>query len=225
MAPVVGTTKIQKPGVEKQSEPFRTVTQCTWRDASSQNHPAKRCPIDQVQSCIYTTMFARYSTRALVSTSLRSVVGRRQLSASKKLVSKLQTTSLRRASSVSTRRFKSSAAAAVLDDYDDDDDVVSDASIGHKAAAEQAVASTKTHEEAWMVNLGRGNDNEWLTGPRPEEWFTGLAPSKCPGKNKMFLSVYKNRVSGKGAVAKLSRWIGVPSSFSCWQQVSFGLRC
>ncbi len=38
--------------------------------------------------------------------------------------------------------------------------------------------------EAWMVNLGR-DDNEWLLGPRdPDEWFTGLKPSCCPGKFK-----------------------------------------
>lgn len=36
-------------------------------------------------------------------------------------------------------------------------------------------------QEAWMVNLGRG-DEEWLTGPRGGEWFTGLAPEVCPGE-------------------------------------------
>ena len=41
--------------------------------------------------------------------------------------------------------------------------------------------SSRTHHEAWMVNLGRG-DEEWLTGPRGEEWYTGLKPSLCPGE-------------------------------------------
>jgi hypothetical protein len=35
---------------------------------------------------------------------------------------------------------------------------------------------------AWMINLGRKNhDNEWLTGPRGREWFTGVHPRECPG--------------------------------------------
>jgi hypothetical protein len=40
----------------------------------------------------------------------------------------------------------------------------------------------KSHEESWMINLGRGNVNAWLTGVRSDEWFTGVIPSKCPGK-------------------------------------------
>ena len=36
-------------------------------------------------------------------------------------------------------------------------------------------------QEAWMVNLGRG-DEKWLTGPRDKEWFTGMAPDTCPGE-------------------------------------------
>eukprot|EP00536_Pseudo-nitzschia_multiseries_P011021 jgi/Psemu1/289448/fgenesh1_pg.356_\ len=39
-----------------------------------------------------------------------------------------------------------------------------------------------SHEEAWMINLGRSDNNEWLTGPRdPDEWFTGKQPEICPG--------------------------------------------
>ena len=35
-----------------------------------------------------------------------------------------------------------------------------------------------------MINLGRGNNDEWLLGPRDEdEWFTGLKPSTCPGSD------------------------------------------
>lgn len=34
---------------------------------------------------------------------------------------------------------------------------------------------------AWMINLGRNDDNEWLTGPRGREWFTGVHPRECPG--------------------------------------------
>lgn len=39
-----------------------------------------------------------------------------------------------------------------------------------------------SHEEAWMINLGRDDNNTWLTGPRDsDEWFTGKQPSICPG--------------------------------------------
>ena len=37
-------------------------------------------------------------------------------------------------------------------------------------------------QEEWNVNLGRNNDNEWLTGPRDCDWFTGVHPKDCPGK-------------------------------------------
>jgi hypothetical protein len=40
-----------------------------------------------------------------------------------------------------------------------------------------------SHEQAWKVNLGRGDDNRWLTGARSDDWFTGLSPKSCPGKH------------------------------------------
>ena len=55
-----------------------------------------------------------------------------------------------------------------------------DKSHGHAEALK--VRSTFA-KEAWMINLGRGDNNRWLLGPRdPDEWFTGLKPSSCPGK-------------------------------------------
>jgi len=32
-----------------------------------------------------------------------------------------------------------------------------------------------------MINLGRNGDNEWLTGDRPIDWYTGMHPLDCPG--------------------------------------------
>ncbi len=53
----------------------------------------------------------------------------------------------------------------------------------HDHAEAAKVRSTFSHEEAWMLNLGRGDNNEWLLGPRdPDEWFTGLKPTSCPGE-------------------------------------------
>lgn len=121
-------------------------------------------------------MFARQSTMALVRTSVGGK--RQQLSTSRKLALRLQKTSNRQKSTVSRHK---STAAALVDDYEDDIPVV-DPSIGHAAAVEARTNMETSHEEAWMVNLGRGNDNEWLTGPRPVEWFTGIEPTKCPGK-------------------------------------------
>lgn len=41
----------------------------------------------------------------------------------------------------------------------------------------------KSRKEAWMVNLGRGDNDKWLNGPRNNEWFTGVSPKdNCPGK-------------------------------------------
>jgi len=40
----------------------------------------------------------------------------------------------------------------------------------------------KSRMESWMVNLRGGYDDEWLTGPRAQEWFTGVSPNNaCPG--------------------------------------------
>jgi hypothetical protein len=64
---------------------------------------------------------------------------------------------------------------------DSDDEDMFDRSYGHAEAAK--VRSAFAREEAWMVNLGRDDNNEWLIGPRdPDEWFTGLKPSSCPGE-------------------------------------------
>lgn len=52
---------------------------------------------------------------------------------------------------------------------------------GHAAAAAIRTSTGKSHEEAWMINLGRGKENAWLTGPRSDEWFTGVVPANCPG--------------------------------------------
>jgi hypothetical protein len=68
------------------------------------------------------------------------------------------------------------------------------AHAGHSAGAEYraklssqnmsdpSVSSPSSPAETWRINLGRGIDNAWLTGPRNEEWFTGVTPGHgCPG--------------------------------------------
>ena len=70
-------------------------------------------------------------------------------------------------------RTKGLAAAAEIR-------VAADAPAAAAAAAGGGAASA-SHEEAWMINLGRGNDNEWLTGPREDTWYTGIHPRDCPG--------------------------------------------
>lgn len=88
------------------------------------------------------------------------------------------------------------SSAAVYEDSDSDDDqqqqqhslLLETRTQGLAAAAEMRAADGDTnnnarasHEEAWMINLGRGNDNEWLTGPREDAWYTGVHPRDCPG--------------------------------------------
>ena len=66
---------------------------------------------------------------------------------------------------------------------DSDDEEIFNKSHGYTQAAK--VRSAFSHEEAWMVNLGRDDNNEWLLGPRdPDDWFTGLKPTSCPGENE-----------------------------------------
>jgi hypothetical protein len=83
------------------------------------------------------------------------------------------------------RRWKSTRMASAYDTDEDSDGSLDARSKGFEAAAQLRSTSSEqklwAHEEAWMVNLGRGNDNEWLTGPREEEWFTGVHPRDCPG--------------------------------------------
>ena len=61
-------------------------------------------------------------------------------------------------------------------------------SQGHAAAAAAASTVAKSHAEAWMINLGRNDDNIWLSKPRDEKWWTGVHPQNCPGKflDKLF---------------------------------------
>ncbi len=70
-------------------------------------------------------------------------------------------------------RWKSTLASY---ESDEENDVV--ATTTRSTVGEGSLS----HEEAWMVNLGRGDNNEWLTGPRDaDEWFTGKQPKICPG--------------------------------------------
>ena len=75
-----------------------------------------------------------------------------------------------------SNRFKSTVAA-----YESDEEELEHRTKGLAAAAALG-AAPKSHEEAWMVNLGRNHDNELLLGPRDLKWFTGLPPIECPGK-------------------------------------------
>jgi hypothetical protein len=83
------------------------------------------------------------------------------------------------------RRWKSTVAA-----YDDsDDEETSNKSRGHaEAALARSATTAHSHEESWMINLGRDGDNEWLLKTRdPDDWFTGKKPSICPGELLLIL--------------------------------------
>lgn len=75
------------------------------------------------------------------------------------------------------RRNKSSCAAI-------DHEVVGSGIGGNNGTAKvgsHAGVDGRCYQEAWMVNLGRGDD-AWLSGPRNADWYTGLHPTVCPGK-------------------------------------------
>jgi hypothetical protein len=77
-------------------------------------------------------------------------------------------------------RWKSTMASQ--DEFSDEDEEI-DRSQGHAEAVVARAKTVHSHEESWMINLGRDGDNEWLLGPRdPDDWFTGLKPTVCPGK-------------------------------------------
>jgi len=79
-------------------------------------------------------------------------------------------------------RWKSTMAAASYTDSDDSDE---DDEVDKSITTRNTVGvggGALSHEEAWMINLGRSDNNKWLTGPRdPDEWFTGKQPKICPG--------------------------------------------
>lgn len=89
----------------------------------------------------------------------------------------------RRVLPVSTTLRNKSTAAAATDLEEDHLHAASGNAQGHAAAAEARNELNNSHAESWMINLGRGTNNQWLTGPRSEDWFTGLPPSQCPGKS------------------------------------------
>lgn len=75
-----------------------------------------------------------------------------------------------------------SSGAAFRAQCDDEEDTL--ASVGNGMRVQE-----RSVPEAWMVNLNRG-DEEWLTGPRRGEWFTGLAPDICPGEFFSYANVW-----------------------------------
>jgi len=76
------------------------------------------------------------------------------------------------------KRAKSSCAASINHDVDEGDgEDINGAAIGRTHSG----VGGRSYQEAWMVNLGRGDD-AWLSGPRSADWFTGLHHTVCPGK-------------------------------------------
>lgn len=71
-------------------------------------------------------------------------------------------------------RWKSTMAS-----YSDDEEELMRSRDRNDAIKARPIFS---HEEAWMINLGRDQNNEWLLGKRDsDDWFTGLKPDICPG--------------------------------------------
>jgi len=104
--------------------------------------------------------------------------------------------------SSSPSRKKSSLAVA---DYEDDSEDV-----------------TLRAEDEWKDNLGRNDDNEWLTGPRDEDmWYTGVKPSNCPGfENGVLRSLPFPNIS---AVTRQSAKDYLDNSWTLYEMLFAGL--
>ena len=136
--------------------------------------------------CVKTTLRKIGTTGRHYSTALgrRQAVSFRSSSESFKVSATSAPYYCPLASSDVLRSWKSTMASYSdsEDEYDEED---SKRSHGHAEGAKARAGGGRmefSHDEAWMINLGRGNNDEWLQGPRDEdEWFTGLKPSICPG--------------------------------------------
>ena len=80
-----------------------------------------------------------------------------------------------------------SSGAAFSHSIEDDADVAYDTT----AATANGGGVGRSHQEAWMVNLDRGDNNKWLSRPRSSDWFTGLEPSICPGELSLCIHGYR----------------------------------
>ncbi|CAJ1933810.1 unnamed protein product [Cylindrotheca closterium] len=115
-----------------------------------------------------------------VRTTLREI-GKRKLHSTARCVrgrKSLMTQNIRVPLSFELSRWKSTMATY----SDSEDESESARSLGHAEASK--ARSVSSHEEAWMINLGRDGNNEWLSTQRDaDEWFTGLKPSICAGSD------------------------------------------
>ena len=96
----------------------------------------------------------------------------------------VNTRAVLRSMDLASRRWESTMASFEEDSEDDETISTSLRTLGHAEAAKARAKLAQSHDEAWMINLGRDGNNEWLLKPRdPDDWFTGLKPAVCPGKN------------------------------------------
>lgn len=93
--------------------------------------------------------------------------------------------------STTTKTHRHNSSSAAFSAYDDDEehlvmDVDSSFMTTQTLSAvavddKQSATPVAVPAEDWRINLGRKNDNAWLSGPRPTDWWTGVYPTKCPG--------------------------------------------
>jgi hypothetical protein len=86
-----------------------------------------------------------------------------------------------------------SSGAAFRHQVDDEEEYDAYPPLGAGGGSSNGIAAGvegRSHQESWMVNLGR-EDEAWLIGPRGREWFTGLEPNICPGKGNILSTAKK----------------------------------
>lgn len=109
-------------------------------------------------------------------------------------------------------------------EYEEDEAVVSavvDRSAGHKASVEARLQHS--HEEPWMVNLGR-EDDTWLHGPRANAWFTGVAPKNCPGVDDSGTALRSLPLPNLAAVTRQAAKEYFDNSWTLYETLFAGLK-
>jgi hypothetical protein len=78
-------------------------------------------------------------------------------------------------------------------------------------------------DEPWRVNVGR-EDDSWLHGPRPSEWFTGIHPSECPGVDPHTLELRSIPLPHLQTVTRASAQQYFDNSWTLYEALFAGLK-
>ena len=147
------------------------VTHSTWAPASSSSLPGSAQWLMSQHHLPYSTAASAFR-RLAITTGARSPYA---ISIGARTASTFSVTPM--GYNRKKDRSKSTAAASTIFEDSEEEDNDDEAYTGGN------VVDGKAHVEEWMINLGRDNGeiDAWLTGARPDDWWTGPHPKDCPG--------------------------------------------